>query len=403
MKSRWITRTIVFAAVLLAIAGVTYAMWPRPVAVDIAAIDHGPLRVTVDEEGVAEVKEVFRVSAPVAGRISRVPVEVGDTVAANVTDVALIRPTDPSFLDARSRQELQAAADSAKAAVDLAEAQLRSATSTGRLYETDLARAVELSGKGQLSDRALEKARADVDTSKAAIAQAAAALAMRRSELAGAQARLIEPDASTATDDNCLPVKSPVSGTVIRVINEDEQVVAAGTPLVEVGDPANLKLVVPLLSSDAVNVAAGALATIDGWGGPALNATVIRIDPSAHTKVSALGIEEQRVDATLALAEPRANWRSLGHQFHIMAHIVTWNAGDIVRVPLGALFRSKSDWAVYRVVDGKARITPITLGHRNGQYGEVLDGLSAGDQVVLHPSDQVADGVTVATRTEAGE
>jgi HlyD family secretion protein len=194
-------------------------------------------------------------------------------------------------------------------------------------------------------------------------------------------------------------VLAPSDGTVLNLLSESEQVVLSGGPLLEIGDPANLEIVVHLLSSDAVGVGPGALARVDGWGGPPLEARLRRIDPSAYTKVSALGIEEQRVDAVFDITDPRDRWQRLGHEFRVMIHIPTWASEDALRLPLGALFRRGDAWNLFRVVDGKAVLTPVTLGHRNTRHAEVLDGVAAGDVVVLHPSDRVLDGVPVEART----
>jgi HlyD family secretion protein len=402
MSGKWTKRAVALIVVALIAATVIYALWPKPVAVDIATIDSGPLSVTVDEEGVARIRDVFSVSAPIAGRLDRLPVHVGDRVYANSTEVASIRPATPSFLDIRTRRELEAAAEAARAAVDLAQAQLDGALATEKMAESDLDRALQLSKGGTISLRALEQATSAVDTAKAAAAQGRATLALRQSERDSAAARLIEPDQPVMTPQPagcCLTVKAPVDGIVLKLVSESEQVVGAGTPLLEIGNPRETEIVVHLLSSDAAAIAPGTPATIDGWGGPALSATVRAIDPVAYTKVSALGIEEQRVDATLGIVEPYEERQALGHGFRVMAHILTWQ-GDAARVPLGALFRRGSAWAVYRVVDGRAAATTIEIGHRNNQYAEVLSGLAPGDVVVLHPSDAVSEGVGLTAREE---
>jgi len=399
MASKWIKRLAGIAVLAAIIAATIYALLPQPVPVDLASIDRGRLEVTIDEEGIARIRDVFRVSAPVAGRVERLPVEVGDTVYRNTTTVARIHPVDPPFLDVRSRRELEAAVEAARAAVKLAQAQVVAAEAADRLAAADSERAERLAKLGTISARALEKAIADVDTAKAAVEQAKANLALRESELASAEARLIEPDQleGGSRDSCCMTLRAPVDGTVLTLLTESEQVVTAGAGLLEIGDPTNLEVIVHLLSSDAVNVTEGAAATLDEWGGPALAARVRRVDPAAYTKVSALGIEEQRVDAILDLVDPPETWKNLGHDFRVMVHITTWQ-GDVIRIPLGALFRQGSDWAVFRVVDGRAVETRIAIGHRTDTIAEVTEGLAPGDTVVLHPSDQVVDGVKVVAR-----
>ncbi len=298
----------------------------------------------------------------------------------------------------------------ARAAVGLAEAQVTSAEASERLASSDLERTRKLADSGAVSARALEKAVTDLDTAHAAVQQAKANLALRQSELASAEAHLIQPGTSGGEADSgnahcCVPVMAPIDGVVLKLLVESEQVVAAGTPLIEIGDPKNMEVVVHLLSSDAVEIKPGAPATLTDWGGEGvLNAHVRRIDPAAYTKVSALGVEEQRVDATLDIDDPYEQWQGLGHEYRVMAHIRTWKGGDVVQVPVGALFRRGADWSVFRVVDGKAVLTKVLLGHRNTHFAEVVGGLSAGDTIVLHPSDQVKDGAKVAPRSnETGQ
>ncbi len=404
MLGTWIKRIVAIFAVVVVVAAVVYALIPAPVGVDIAVIDRGPLEVTVDEDGVAEIRDVFRVSAPIAGKLNRIPVHVGDPVSPKGEAIAAIQPAEPALLDMRTQRELTAAADAARAAVGLAAAQVTSAEASERLARSDLDRAKQLAEKGAISSRALEKAVTDLDTAHAAVEQAKANLALRQSELASAEAHLIQPGADNADSGGagcCVPVMAPVDGVVLKLLVESEQVVAAGTPLIEIGDPKDMEVVVHLLSSDAVEIKPGAPATLTDWGGDGvLNAHVRRIDPAAYTKVSALGVEEQRVDATLDIADPYEKWRGLGHEYRVMAHIRTWKGGDVVKVPVGALFRRGSDWNVFRVVDGKAVLTSILIGHRNTHFAEVLSGVSAGDTIVLHPSDQVKDGVAVAPRPD---
>ncbi len=403
MLATWIKRIVAIFTVVLVVSAIVYALLPAPVGVDVAVIGRGPLEVTVDEQGVARIRDVFRVSAPIAGKLNRVPVHVGDSVKRDDTAVASIQPAEPPLLDIRTQRELEAAVQAARATVGLAEAQLRSAEASERLAVSDLDRAKQLAETGAISQRAFEKALTDVDTARAAVEQAKASLALRQSELVSAEARLIQPGESGGEggDVCCVPVRSPVDGVVLKVLAESEQVVAAGTPLVEIGNPADMEVIVPLLSSDAVGIGAGAPVTLTEWGGEgALNASVRRIDPAAYTKVSALGIEEQRVDATLQLTDPYERWRGLGHEYRVMAHIRTWRGANVVQVPVGALFRRGADWKVFRVADGKATLTQVLLGHRNNRSAEVLSGLADGDTVVLHPSDRVSDGVAVEPRPD---
>ncbi|MCP4380101.1 MAG: HlyD family efflux transporter periplasmic adaptor subunit [Hyphomicrobiales bacterium] len=398
--SRWVKRGIGLVVVALVIAAAIYALSPQPVPVDVASVERGPLTVTIDEEGVARIKDVFLVSAPIGGRVQRLPVEVGETVFRNTTTVASIHPADPPFLDIRSRRELEAAVRAAHAAVTLAKARLTAAEASERLMEADLERAQRLASAETIPARALERAIADLDTARARVAEAKAALNLRESELVSAEARLIEPDQleSASRDACCLTMRAPVSGTVLKVLTESEQVIRAGQGLLEIGDPGDMEVIVHLLSSDAVNVQSGGAATIDQWGGGPLSAKVRRVDPAAYTKVSALGIEEQRVDVILDVVDPPETWERLGHAFRVMAHITIWESEDAVGIPLGALFRTGSDWTVFTVADGIAVATTVEIGHRNSSHAEVVEGLAPGDVVVMHPSDRVTDGGQVVDR-----
>ena len=390
--------------VIVILAGVVALSWwalrPKPYSVDLAAIAAGALEVTVEEEGVTRIRDVYTVSAPVGGKTLRSPRKVGDEVIADETLLAVVQPTDPTFLDARSQRVAQASVSAAEAAVALAGAQVSESQSNLDFTKSDLDRAIELARRKTISERALEKARLDVATAEASLASAEATLEVRKRELESAKAQLIQPGENEPKPEVCcVQVRSPVSGRVLKVVNESEQVVPAGTPLIEVGDPANLELVVDLLSRDAVRVVPGARARIDAWGGEkTLDATVERIEPAAFTKVSALGIEEQRVKTVLKLDSPQAEWRELGHGFRVVAHIVVWRKDDALVVPLAALFRRGGDWSAFKVVDGIARIARVEIGERNQREAEILDGLAAGDRVILHPNDEIADGTAVVER-----
>lgn len=402
--ARWIKYGLATLVVAMLVAGFAYILSPKPVPADMALIGRGPIKVTIDEEGKTRIRDIYTVSAPITGRLLRLPVDVGDTVHAGISPVASLLPLAPSFLDLRSRSELNAAADAAEAAVGLAEAELARKQSEERFAKSNLERAERLVESATISRSAFERAILDHDTAIAAIRQAEANLELRRHELESAKARLIEPDAQANTDlpSCCIAVNSPVDGVVLKLIEESETSVQAGQPILEIGNTRNLEIVVDLLSTDAVKVAPGDLATIDGWGGPPLNAKVERVDPAGFTKVSALGIEEQRVTTVLQLTDNPDVWAALGHDFRVFVRIAEWNDDNALRVPLSALFRIGSDWGVFRVENGIARRTVIRLGHRNATHAEVLDGLTEGDRIILYPSDRIDDGIAVEPRIAAG-
>jgi HlyD family secretion protein len=391
-------RGLMLAAALAIAGGLAWAMWPKPVAVDLAEVGRGPLLVTVDEEGKTRIKDVYTVSAPISGKLLRQSLEAGDRVKKDVTAVAVIEPNAPPFLDVRTQRELEAQIEAAKAAVALAEAEMRAAQSELQFAESELTRARALIRSNAISERALERAQIDVDTRTAALSRAKAGLEVRKRELDSAQARTTAPEEAWKGEvpvGCCVTARAPVSGRVLRLIQESERVVLAGTPLVEIGDPDSLEIVVEYLSVDAVKVREGAKATVEGWGGPALAARVIRVEPAGFTKVSALGIEEQRVRVVLALADGPGATERLGHEYRVVVRVQVYEQPTALRVPISALFRKGDRWAVFTVDGGRARLTPVEIGQRNTTYAEVLHGLSEGAVVVLHPSDRIDDGVRV--------
>jgi HlyD family secretion protein len=385
-------------------AGLTWALWPKPVLVDVAEVRKGPFEVTVDEEGKARIKDVYTVSAPITGKLVRLSLEAGDRVKKDMTIVANIEPMAPAFLDVRVTRELEAQLEAAKAAVALAEAEIRQAAAELMFAQSELRRAHTLIKTKIISERALERARIDVDTKEAALARSKANLDVRKRELESSQARLIGPEEAWKGEvpaGCCVTVRAPVSGRVLRLIQESERVVVAGTPLLEIGDPDNLELVVELLSVDAVKVVEGATATIEGWGGTPLLARVMRVEPAGFTKVSALGIEEQRVRTILKLHKAENVADRLGHEYRVFVRITVHQSPNALRLPISALFRREGTWMVYVVERGRARSQTVEIGQRNTGFAEVAEGLPEGASVILHPSDRVADGVRVVTRAPA--
>lgn len=387
-------RYLVPGLAALALLGLLlWAFIPRPLAVEMAEVALRTITVEIEEDGEARIREVFTVSAPIAGRLDRISLHAGDAVRAGQI-VARIGPAAPALLDARSRAVAGATAAAATSAVDLAQAQVRQAEAALDFARAEAVRARALYERAALSKRLLDNAILAQLTAEAAVQSAKAGLAVRQRELESARA-VLENGGGTSGTVCCIDVDTPVAGRILRVLTEDEQVLPAGTPIMEIGDPANLQVVVQLLSRDAVRVSAGAAAVIRGWGGPDLAATVERIEPAAMTKVSALGIEEQRVEVILALSGDPSAWQGLGHGFRTIAGIRVWQGRDVPAVPVGALFRDGPDWAVYAVQDGRARLRRITLGERDADNARVLDGLEPGDRVILHPGDAVTDGLRV--------
>lgn len=385
------------------VAALVYAFWPEPAPVDLASVSRGQMMVTIDEEGETRVRDVYVVSAPLTGRVDRIEAQPGDAVVARETILASMQETDPSFLDLRARRRAEATIDAAAAAYDYAEAERLRAQAELEFAQSEWERARTLAERGTISDAQLDRARLALRTEEAAVATAEASLAVRASELDNARAELIDPGTAgfdqPAGSTCCVPVFAPISGRVLRVLHESEGIVASGEPLIEIGDPEDLEVVVDLLSAEAVKVAAGDAALIEDWGGEgALEGRVRRIEPYAFTKVSALGIEEQRVNVVIDLSDPPERWRGLGHGFRVEVRIVEWQGEDVPYLPLSALFRRGDEWATFAAVDGSAQLRIVELGHINADYAELRGGLADGDQVVLHPSDRIADGTPIVER-----
>jgi HlyD family secretion protein len=391
------------ATALLVVAGLVYAFWPRPVSVSLVTVERGPMMVTIDDEGTTRVREIYTISSPLAGRVARFEGKVGDSVTAGETVVATIRSADPSFHDSRAHSELGAAVKAAEAARDLARARVERVAAANDYAQAELKRSTDLAERGTLSRSALDRARMEARTKAAEFAEARAALRVRVFELQTARAALLGPGtagAETSEESCCFKVRAPVSGTILRIYRESEAVVRAGAPLVEIGDPTDLEIVMDLLSRDAVSVSPGAQVLIDGWGGGgSLNGRVRRVEPFGFTKVSALGIEEQRVNVIIDFTDPPRLWKRLGHGYRVVGRIVVWRGKNVLQAPLSALFRAQGDWALFRVVDGRARLARVKIGRMNSRSAEILSGLDAGDLVLLYPSDRIEDGVRVIGRS----
>lgn len=396
MNTLWLKRLAYAAAGLAVIAGFAYALREQPALVDIAEVVEAPMRVTIREEGTTRVREVYAISAPIAGHLTRTVIKEGDRLRAGITVVASIRPLDPPLIDRRTEAELLAARDAARSAVAIAEIELARATTALRLAQDELDRALKLFAPGIISESALQRYASQVEIQKAATDAARATIEVRKAELASAEARLLQPAPGSADGGCCVNLTAPVDGTVLGVLARSEQAVSVGTKIAEIGDTGDLEVVVDLLSSDAVGIGPGTRATVTDWGGVRpLAARVRRIDPAAFTKVSALGIEEQRVNAVLDLEETDAR---LGHGFRVFAEMVVWDCEVCLQVPIGALFREGSNWSVFVVEGDRLKRAAIEIDHMNDETAEVKGGLSTGQRVVLHPSDKVDDGSLVEVR-----
>ena len=372
------------------------ALWPTAVTVDVTTVARGPLTVTIDEDGDTRVHHRFVVSAPLAGRVERIDLDPGDAVAEGAT-IARLHAEPAQFLDARSRAEATAAVDAARGLVGRARADEQRARAALNLATADLAREEALGASGLTTRQSLDARLSAVVTAREAVSAAGFAVAAATADLEGARARLLPT--SLDGGGRVVTVTAPVTGVVLKRFLDSESVVPAGAKLVELGDPSHVEIVADLLSTDAVRVRPGMRVGLAEWGGDrAMGGVVERVEPSGFTKISALGVEEQRVNVIIDVDDDGAAWSAMGDGFRVEVAITIWHADDVVTVPTGALFRVGADWAVFVVVDGRARRTGLTLGHRTPLAAEVTAGLEAGARVVVHPPDTLADGDRVTAR-----
>jgi HlyD family secretion protein len=372
-------RTLWIVAALVAATAVALAMAPRAIDADFVTIGRGTVAVDLVDEGRTRMHDVYVVSAPVSGRVLRVEVEPGDTVAAGAV-VARMTSAAAGFLDSRTDQQ-------ARAAVSAAEAQLRAADTELNLARIENERTKSLAARQLVAASAVDAAQARFDSARAA--QDAA-----RAELLRARAAL-QP--ASRTESGLVPVRAPVAGKVLRVPQKSEAVLPVGSPLVEIGDPSLVEVVAEFLSQDAVRMRPGQRAQVENWGGPPLAASVERVEPVARTKISALGVEEQRTNVILHFADAEAAAR-LGHDFRVDARVTVAEYPDVVRAPLGTLFRRGEQWSTYKVVGSRARLTDVSVGESDGTWRVVTQGLAEGDTVILFPGATIADGKRVKPR-----
>lgn len=378
---RW--RWAALLAALL-VAGLAYSLWPQPMAIDVGTVSKGPMSVGVTDDGVTREEELYQVSAPVTGYASRIWLKAGDRVSKGqlITQMTS-RPSAP--LDRRSQEELTNALVASRAAEQSAVASLAQT-------ERDLARAEALAKNGFVARAQLESARTRATTARADLQQ-------RRAESARIRAQLSAPGATAS--GKAVPVRAPISGSVLVVPNQSEGVIPEGTQLMTIGDPAKIEMVIDLLSREAVRVSPGDRAEITQWGGARpLIGIVKRVEPYGRLKISALGVEEQRVNVIIGFDPVTARDAArLGHGYQVDATIILWSKPDALRVPIGALFRGTDrSWRVFLVQAGRARERAVTIGHLNDDEAEVLSGLGAGDKVVLNPGKALTDGKRVTAR-----
>ena len=376
-KRRWLPW--LGGAVVLGL--IAAGLWPKPLPVEMAAVSVGTLRATVNEEGKTRIRNRYVVSAPVAGQLRRIPFKAGAEIRAGEI-VAVIDPLAPGILDARTRAAAEARRDTAAANLERANVQHRFALS-------ELRRAEKLAADQTLSAQDLETAQWRENT--AIKEKAAAESALRQAEVELAEFTV--GSNTSASGRSPIEVKAPADGRVLRLFEESSRAVTTGTPLMEVGDPADLEVVVETLSRDGASIQPGTRVLLEHWGGETpLEARVRLVEPAAFTKVSALGVEEQRVNVVADIVTPVEQRRSLGDNFRVEARIVVWETDRALKTPAGTLFRRGSDWAAFVVSAGRAQLRPVKVGRTSGTETQVLEGLKEGEQVILYPGDRIQPG-----------
>jgi HlyD family secretion protein len=407
MKSKThgrLLRWLVIAVAFIAVVGWLLYNWYLPTTlVDVGIVSRGPMEVTVQEDGKTRIKDRYVVSSPLMGKLVRIELEPGDVVLAKQTVAASIRPTEPSLLDTRQKLQAQAREKAAQLAVEQAKSKEAQVRTQLDLAERTFGRLSKLGSS--VSQQDLQVAEAEYRTQTQAISVAGLATQIAEFELQQAQAALLHVSSDGSEDANQesadFQVYSPIDGKVLRVLQESAAIVQPGTPLLELGDPGNLEIEVDVLSNQAVRIAAGNRVLIEHWGGDQpLHGVVRRVEPAGFTKISALGVEEQRVNVIIDLIESPVERPTLGDSYRVETQIAIWQADNVLQVPSSALFRTQTDWSVFVVENGVLQVRKIEISHRNRQYAEVISGLDEKAVVVLHPTDQLQEGTRVQVRQD---
>lgn len=381
-----------------------YAFIPERVKVDIIEVTKGDLLITMEGEGKTRIHDVYVVSTPIDGRITRIDSEPGDRVIAGKTIIANMYPANPQFLDKRSEIQAKADVDGARAALALANARVKQAKAQLEFDLLDFKRTEELFKKHTVSQSGLERAELRLKTLRAELETTESNQQVMISRLEAAKARLLQPEeteiaASINVEDCQICIHSPVDGRVLRILHKSESIVPVGTPLVEIGNPSDLEINIEMLSTNAVRVNVGDEALIKRWGGSEdIKAQVRVVEPSGFTKISALGVEEQRVNVILSFTDPRDKWQALGDAFRVEAAIIIERADNVLKIPLSSLFRQNELWSVFKVVDGTVVLQEVEVGQRNDRFAEIINGLNAGEKIITHPGNNVEEGIGVEQR-----
>lgn len=378
-----------------------FAFIPEKLKVDITLVEKGDLIIFVEGEGKTRIHDIYTIYTPIDGRVTRIESDPGDVVIAGKTIIANMYPANPAFLDKRSETQAKADIKGAKAALSLASSRVRQAQAQLDFDHSEYKRTQELFKNNMVSTAELERAEKRLTMQKVEKETLIANRTLMESRLSAAQAKLLQPEPiEEMKNEVCqICIYSPVDGHVLRILHKSESIIPAGTALVEIGDPRDLEINIEMLSTNAVKVNVGDKAFIKRWGGTEDLAAVVKvIEPSGFTKISALGVEEQRVNVILALTEPYEKWRSLGDAFRVEAEIIIEQMTNTITIPLSALFRQNGNWSVFKVIDGVVVLQAVTVGKRDNFSTEIIEGISVGEQVIVHPNNSVQAGIKVMQR-----
>jgi HlyD family secretion protein len=388
-------RIVLGLLVALGVWGLFWGLRAQPVDVDVGTASRATLRVTLEQEGRTRVLDRYVVAAPVNGYARRITLEVGQSVERGATLVEL-EPVRSEVLDPRSRAQAGARIAAAESGVSAAAQRAQAAASAADLAQAELQRVRALRLQGHVSPAAEDRAASDAERSSAELRSAQFAVATARHELEAARTLLQYAGSASGHE---LVVRAPVAGQVLKIVHKSEGTVATGQPLIEIGDPGALEVEVDLLSADAVRIHAGTRVVFERWGGEGVLEGVVRmVEPAGFTKVSALGVEEQRVWVIVSFTSPRTQWQRLGDGYRVEASFILWEGQDVLQIPASALFREGEGWAVYAVEQGRATKRSVQIGQRTGLAAQIVSGMQRGDRVISHPDDRVRDGVRIAAR-----
>lgn len=393
---QWRRRILWGLMLALGAWGLFLGLRPQAVEVDMGTAQRGVLRATLEQEGRTRVLDRYVVAAPVTGYARRLRFEVGQAVERGAVLVEL-EPARSEAPDARRRAEAQARIAASQAGVNGAEQRVSAATSAAELAQAELQRVRALRLQGHVSAAAEDRAASEAQRSSAELHSAQFAVTAARHELEAARTAL--RFAGSASTADLVVVRAPVAGKLLKIAHKSEGTVATGQPLVEIGDPTALEVEVDLLSADAVRIQSGTRVVFERWGGDGTLEGVVRvIEPAGFTKVSALGVEEQRVWVIVSFSSPASRWQRLGDGYRVEASFILWEGQDILQIPASALFRDGEGWATFVVEQGKAVRRAVQVGQRTGLAAQVVTGIQAGERVISHPDDRVREGVRVKAR-----